>query len=33
MDVCVDHVGSASYVTKLDLLKGYWQNPLTDCVQ
>lgn len=26
---CVDKVGSAKYVTKLDLLKGYWQVPLT----
>lgn len=26
---CVDQVGSAEYVTKLDLLKGYWQLPLT----
>ncbi len=26
---CVDKVGSARYVTKLDLLKGYWQVPLT----
>lgn len=26
---CVDRVGSANYVTKLDLLKGYWQVPLT----
>ena len=26
---CVDHVGGAKYVTKLDLLKGYWQVPLT----
>uniref|UniRef100_A0A1A8G0P7 ribonuclease H n=1 Tax=Nothobranchius korthausae TaxID=1143690 RepID=A0A1A8G0P7_9TELE len=26
---CVDSVGSASFVTKLDLLKGYWQVPLT----
>uniref|UniRef100_A0A671UEB7 Gypsy retrotransposon integrase-like protein 1 n=1 Tax=Sparus aurata TaxID=8175 RepID=A0A671UEB7_SPAAU len=26
---CVDHVGNATYVTKLDLLKGYWQVPLT----
>lgn len=25
----VDRVGSAKYVTKLDLLKGYWQVPLT----
>lgn len=29
MDDCVDRVGSARYVTKLDLLKGYWQVPLT----
>lgn len=26
---CVDRIGSATYVTKLDLLKGYWQVPLT----
>ncbi|KAF7657930.1 hypothetical protein LDENG_00020310, partial [Lucifuga dentata] len=26
---CIDRVGSAKYVTKLDLLKGYWQVPLT----
>lgn len=30
---CVDHVGSATYVTKLDLLKGYWQVPLTQCAK
>lgn len=29
IDDFVDHVGSATYVTKLDLLKGYWQVPLT----
>ncbi len=29
IEVCVDRVGSARYVTKLDLLKGYWQVPLT----
>lgn len=28
-DDCVGHVGSATYVTKLDLLEGYWQVPLT----
>ncbi len=28
---CVDRVGSASFVTKLDLLNGYWQVPLTPC--
>ncbi|KAL7874754.1 hypothetical protein SRHO_G00057240 [Serrasalmus rhombeus] len=27
---CVDCVGNAKYVTKLDLLKGYWQVPLTE---
>ncbi|KAL6484124.1 hypothetical protein MHYP_G00061690 [Metynnis hypsauchen] len=29
MGDCVDRVGSAKFVTKLDLLKGYWQVPLT----
>lgn len=29
MEDCLDRVGSAQYVTKLDLLKGYWQVPLT----
>ena len=29
MDDCIDRVGSAKFVTKLDLLKGYWQVPLT----
>ena len=29
MEDCVDRVGSAHVVTKLDLLKGYWQVPLT----
>lgn len=29
MEDCVDKVGAAHYVTKLDLLKGYWQVPLT----
>ncbi len=27
---CVDHVGNSKFVTKLDLLKGYWQVPLTE---
>ncbi|KAL2094915.1 hypothetical protein ACEWY4_009634 [Coilia grayii] len=27
---CVDQVGSAKFVSKFDLLKGYWQVPLTD---
>lgn len=26
---CVDNVGNANFVTKLDLLKGYWQVRLT----
>ena len=29
MEDCVDNVDSAVCVTKLDLLKGYWQVPLT----
>ena len=29
MEDCIDRVGSAKYVTKLELLKGYWQVPLT----
>lgn len=30
VDDCIDQVGSASYVSKFDLLKGYWQVPLTE---
>lgn len=26
----VDQVGHAKYVSKLDLLKGYWQVPLSE---
>ncbi len=29
MEDCIDRVGGARLVTKLDLLKGYWQVPLT----
>ena len=29
MEDCVDNLGSAAFVTKLDLLKGYWAVPLT----
>lgn len=29
IDDCVDTIGAALYVSKLDLLKGYWQVPLT----
>lgn len=32
MEDCVDNLGSAKYITKLDLLKGYWQVPLTQCL-
>ncbi|KAL1267343.1 hypothetical protein QQF64_032706, partial [Cirrhinus molitorella] len=28
MEDCIDSLGSAKFVTKLDLLKGYWQIPL-----
>jgi len=27
---CIDRVGHSCYVSKCDLLKGYWQVPLTD---
>ena len=30
MDDCVDKVGNAKYVSKFDLLKGFWQIPLTE---
>ncbi len=30
MDDCIDRIGSAKFITKLDLLKGYWQVPLTE---
>lgn len=29
MDDCIDDIGPAVHITKLDLLKGYWQVPLT----
>ena len=29
MEDCIDNVGSAKYVSKLDMLKVYWQVPLT----
>lgn len=29
MEDCVDNLGSAKFVSKLDLLQGYWQVPLT----
>jgi len=30
---CIDRIGCAKYVTKLDLLKGYWQVPMTTAVK
>lgn len=29
IDDCIDQVGGAKFVSKLDLLTGYWQVPLT----
>lgn len=29
IDDCIDEIGPAKYVIKLDMLKGYWQIPLT----
>jgi hypothetical protein len=29
MDDCIDKVGNAKYVSKFDLMKGYWQVPMT----
>ena len=33
VEECVDQVGAAKYVSKFDLLKGYWQVPLTPSAQ
>lgn len=30
LEDCVDQVGSAQFVSRLDLLKGYWQVPLSE---
>ena len=30
VDDCVDKVGKAKFLTKINLLKGYWCVPLTD---
>ena len=29
MEDCIHRIGKAKYVTKFDLLKGFWQVPLT----
>lgn len=31
IEYCIDNLGSANFVTKVDLLKCYWQVPLTSC--
>ncbi|XP_030835976.1 uncharacterized protein LOC115921856 [Strongylocentrotus purpuratus] len=33
IDDCIDRIGKAKYVSKFDLLKGYWQIPLTKRAQ
>jgi len=30
IDDCIDKIGNSKFVSKFDLLKGYWQVPLTD---
>ena len=30
IDDCIDRIGKANYISKIDLLKGYWQVPLTE---
>ena len=30
MEDCIDRIGKAQYITKCDLLKGYWGVPLTN---
>lgn len=33
MEDCIDLVGSASFVIKFDLLKGFWKVPLSACAR
>uniref|UniRef100_A0A3B3XS13 ribonuclease H n=1 Tax=Poecilia mexicana TaxID=48701 RepID=A0A3B3XS13_9TELE len=33
MDDCIDQIGNAKFISKIDLLKGYWQVPLTKRAQ
>ena len=30
LEDCIDRVGAAKYITKIDLKKGFWQVPLTE---
>ena len=27
---CIDKIGNANYITKFDILQGFWQIPLTE---
>ena len=33
MEDCIDWIGNTKYITKCDLLKGYWCVPLTECAK
>ena len=33
VDDCIDQIGSAQFISKFDLLKGYWQVPLSEHAQ
>lgn len=33
MEDCVDQMGSAKFISRFDLLKGYWQVPLSKRVR
>ena len=33
IDDCIDKIGHSKYISKFDLLKGFWQIPLTDRVK
>ena len=30
MEDCIDKIGQAKFISKCDLLKGYWRVPLTE---
>ena len=30
MDDCIEKIGNSKYITKFDLLNGFWQIPLTE---
>jgi len=30
IDSCIENIGNSRFITKCDMLKGYWQVPLTD---